>query len=202
MQGKALTSIVVILTALGYASAAGAAASLRSGFYEGVVLAVGPTGRVVGHFDMEQGDGATKRCVFDFVGEISGNQAIIHTVQSPNLSGRITVSRADEVMFSMAHVRDLPGCGLVLPPEAEAGSGIGLDRIRSGSWTDLARVRNARVAFKAAADGAAGRTYVVKGDVVGILAQQGNQVQVVYPTERDNWAQGWVAAADLAPLAP
>lgn len=202
MRGRSLAAIAVMMTVWGCAQPVGAsAASLQSGFYEGFVLAVSPTGRVVGHFNMEQGEGVTKRCIFDFVGKASGNQAMIRTTGSPGLNGRIIASAADEVSFSMAHVKDLPGCGLVLPPEAEAG-GTDLDRIKPGSWTDLAKVKSARVAFKAAPGGPAGRTYVVKGDVVGILARQGSQVQVVYPSERDKWAQGWVSATDLAPLAP
>jgi hypothetical protein len=202
MQRKSLAAIAVMVTTWGCAQPAGASPPLRSGFYEGFVLAVSPSGRVVGHFNMEQGDGATKRCVFDFVGQTNGDRATIHTEGSPSLGGSIAASSTDEVMFSMAHVKDLPGCGLVLPPEAEAGGGAELDRIKPGTWTDLATVTGARVAFKTTAGGSAGHAYVVKGDVVGILARQGNQVQVVYPSERDTWAQGWVSAADLAPLAP
>jgi hypothetical protein len=202
MQRPSLTAIVAILTTWGCAQAAAAAPPLRSGFYEGFVLAVSPTGQVAGHFDMEQGDGATKRCSFDFAGRISGGQAIIHTTGSPSLNGRIAAGAPGEVTFSMAHVKDLPGCGLVLPPKAEEAGGAEFDRIKPGAWTDLARVRGARAALKAAPNGPPGRAYVVKGDVVGVLARQGDQVQVVYPSERDHWAQGWVAAADLAPLAP
>jgi hypothetical protein len=203
MQVKSLATIALTIAIWGCAEpVAAAAAPLRSGFYEGFVLAVSPSGRVVGHFNMEQGEGVTKRCIFDFVGRASGNQAVIRTVGSPNLSGRITASAADEVMFSMARVRSLPGCGLVLPPEAEAGSGAELDQIRVGSWTDLATVRTARVGFRVAPGGPVGRAYLVKGDVVGIVSRQGNQVRVVYPSERDVWSQGWVSAADLAPLAP
>jgi hypothetical protein len=113
MQVKSLATIALTIAIWGCAEpVAAAAAPLRSGFYEGFVLAVSPSGRVVGHFNMEQGEGVTKRCIFDFVGRASGNQAVIRTVGSPNLSGRITASAADEVMFSMAHVRSLPGCGL------------------------------------------------------------------------------------------
>jgi hypothetical protein len=201
MQGRSL-ALAVMLAACGCAQPADASpAALGSGFYEGFVLAVSPGGRVVGHFDMEQGLGVIKRCTFDFVGQASGNRATIRTIRTPSLNGRITADTAGDVIFSMAHVRDLPGCGLIVPPEAEA-AGTQLSRIRPGNWTELARVTGARVAFKATPRGRAGRRYVVKGDVVGILARRGNQLQIVYPSERDTWPQGWVSAADLAPLAP
>ncbi|WP_260599781.1 hypothetical protein [Sphingomonas endolithica] len=201
MQGRSL-AIAVMLAACGCAQPADASAgALGSGFYEGFLLAVSPGGRVVGHFDMEQGMEVIKRCTFDFVGRASGNQATIRTIRTPSLNGRITADTAGDVTFSMAHVRDLPGCGLVVPPEAEA-AGTQLSRIRPGNWTELARVTGARVAFKATPSGRARRRYVVKGDVVGILARRGNQLLIVYPSERDTWPQGWVSAADLAPLAP
>lgn len=203
MLGKSWVIGVAMMTVWGCAKPSDAVAvPLRSGFYEGFVLSVSPNGRVVGHFNMEQGEGVTKRCIFDFVGQASGNQATIRTLGSPRLTGRITANAAEEVMFSMAHVRDLPGCGLVLPPEIEAGGGTELDAIRPGGWTDLARVKSARAAFKATPSGPAGRGYVVKGDVVGILARRAGQVQVVYPSERGTWSQGWVNATDIAPLAP
>ncbi|MES3153478.1 hypothetical protein [Sphingomonas faeni] len=203
MLRKILAAAVVMSGAWGCAQpSAAAAAPVRSGFYEGLVLAVSPTGRVVGHFNMEQGEGVVKRCIFDFAGQMRGNQAIIHSAGSPRLTGRITATSADEISFSMAHVKDLPGCGLVLPPEAETAGGTELDLIKPGAWTDLATVKSARVAFKATPGGAGGRAYMVKGDVVGILGRQGNQVKVVYPSERDTWAQGWVAAADLAASRP
>ena len=203
MRTKASVLIAATMTMAACAQPVGAAAAgLRSGFYEGFVLAVSPQGRVVGHFNLEQGEGVVKRCIFDFVGQASGNQAVIRTTGSPRLNGRMVASTPDEVMFSMAHVRSLPGCGLVLPPEAEAAAGTELDRIRAGGWIDLATVKSTRVAFKSTPGAPAGHSYIVKGDVVGVLARQGSQVQVVYPSERDQWAQGWVAAADLAPLAP
>lgn len=173
------------------------AAPLNSGLYEGMVLAVSPEGRVAGHFAMEQGDGVTKRCVFDFVGQRTGGRAAIRTVGAPALTGRLTTGTANAVTFSMARIRNLPGCGLVLPPEAEAASGTELDRIRPGSWTQLARIGGARVVLHTAAGGTAGRAYLVKGDVVGVLARRSGQVQVVFPSERSRWAQGWVPAADL-----
>lgn len=47
-----------------------------------------------------------------------------------------------------------------------------------------------------------GRVYVVKDDVVGMLARQGASVRVVLPLERTTGAQDWIAAADLAPPTP
>jgi hypothetical protein len=199
MQGKLLAAIGVMVTAWGCTQPIAAnAAPLRSGYYEGFVLAVSPTGRVTGHFNMEQG--GNTHCIFDFVGQASGSQATIRTVGAPALSGKITASAEDEVTFSMARVKSLPGCGLVLPPEAETGAGTELDRIKPGSWSELATIKSAKVAFRATPGGAAGRAYVVKGDVVAILARQGGNAKVTYPSERDTWSQGWVAASDLAPI--
>lgn len=188
---------VALSLAVCAAATPAAAAPLRSGFYEGFVLAVSPAGRVTGHFDMTQGEGVTKRCAFDFTGQATGAGAVI---RGAGLTGRLASPSADEVSFSMARVRALPGCDSVLPPEIETAAGFELDRIRPGNWSELARIKGARVALRASPDAPSGRAYLIKGDTVGVLARRGGQVQIVYPSERQVWSQGWVAAADLVAL--
>lgn len=99
------------------------------GFYEGFVLLVLLNGWVVGYFNMEQGEGVIKCCIFDFVGQVSGNQVMICMLGLFWLIGWIIVNVVEEVMFSMVYVCDLFGCGLVFLLEIEVGGGIEFDVI-------------------------------------------------------------------------
>ena len=182
------------------------AAVLRSGQYEGLVLGVDASGRVTGSFDMEQGEGVTKTCAFTFTGRAQGGTAAIRAVGqprrgSPVLTGRLGTS-ADGVVLRLPGARDLPGCGLVIPPSVEEAEGLELSGTGPGTWTDLAEIRAPRAALRAAPGAPAGRAYVVRGDVVGVLERRGAQARVVFPSDRVPPSQGWVHAAELAPLAP
>jgi hypothetical protein len=45
------------------------------------------------------------------------------------------------------------------------------------------------------------RAFVVKGDVVAVLAEDGDWLDVVYPGEKTT-TQGWIRAAELAKPVP
>lgn len=206
MAGNKVSSAAVLAAAVGCAQAAPPAEPLRSGSHEALVLAVDRSGRVAGSFRMEQGEGVTKICAFTFTGQARGGQAAIRVVgrprdRSPIPAGRIDAS-GDGVTLRLPRAGSLPGCGLVIGPMVKQAGGIELSRIGPGDWTGLAEVRGARVSLRPIPGGPAGRAHLVRGDVVGVLGRQGGQVRVVYPSERRRPSQGWVAASDLAPLAP
>lgn len=177
---------------------------LRSGLYEGMVLSVSPGGRVVGSYREEQGDAPSKSCAFTFSGQVRGSGAAITasdgSARGPGrLAGRLTVSGQD-VTLVLPRARSMGGCGLVLMPEVET-EGMPLSRLAAGAWTDLAKVKDARLALRAAPTAAPGRAYVVRGDVVGIVGRRGAAVEIVYPSDRAKPTRGWVPAAALAPVA-
>lgn len=193
----------VIAAALvtGCGSAAADAAPLRSGLYGGLVLAVAPDGSVQGHFREDQGQGVVKSCAFTVSGRVDADNraAIVARAGSNAVRGRLQASD-DGVVLALSSGRSLPGCGLVLDPAID--SGIDLEQIASGTWHGLVRVKLPRVALKPQIGGPAGRAYVVRGDVLGVLAKKGTQVQVVYPSSRARPSQGWVDVTALAPLTP
>jgi hypothetical protein len=182
------------------------AASFRSGQYEALVLGVDPSGRVTGSFRMEQGEGVTKVCAFSFTGRAQGASAAVRVQgrprgAAPALAGRLEAT-ADGVTLRLPGADALPGCGLVLGPMIEGADGLELSRTGPGTWRELAEVKAARAPLRPAPGGPAGRAYVVAGDVVGVLERRGAAVRVVYPSDRARPSQGWVAAAELAPLTP
>lgn len=175
------------------------AAPLRSGLYEGLVLAVAPDGRVSGRYREEQGEGVTKTCQFTLTGRAAPTGAAI-TAHGGGTSfrGRIVATPSGDVVLTLPHARDLPGCGLVLMPEVDRG--LELDLSGAGGWSELVQVRAARVSLRPQPTGAAGRAYVVRGDVLGVIARRSAQVQVIYPSARANPSRGWVDAAAVGPL--
>ncbi|WP_380784913.1 hypothetical protein [Sphingomonas sp. R86521] len=180
------------------------AAPLRSGLYEEMVLSVDASGRLVGRYFMEQGEGVVKRCDFTFVGQVRGGEAavrVLETAAGPvrHPVGRVTAT-ADGVTLRLPKAGNLPGCGLVIGPMVEEPGGMPLSRTGAGGWTGLAQVRSPRVALRATPDAAPARAYVVRGDVVGVVERRGRYVHILYPSERRKRSEGWVAATDLQPL--
>ena len=194
---------VMILSAL-LAGACGSNASaqgtpLHSGVYEQLVLAVGADGKLVGRYREDQGEAPAKSCAFSLSGRADGkgNADVVARSGGTTLKGRLSVA-AEGVRLSLPNARTFPGCGMVLMPEID--SGLDLDRIASGTWTDLVQVKPARLPLKPQPAAPAGRAYVVKGDVLGVVGRQAGNVHVVYPSDRARPTEGWVAAGDVMPL--
>ncbi len=175
------------------------AAPLRSGLYEELVLAVAPSGRVVGHYREDQGDGPTKSCAFTLTGAAAGGSVTARSdAGGAALQGQLTATPRG-VKLTLPHGRDLPGCGLVLMPEIDTG--VDLDRVGDGRWSELVRVSVPRAGLRQQPDAAPGRSYVIRGDVLGVVARRGTSVDVVYPSIRPHPSQGWIEAAEVTPLA-
>ena len=149
-----------------------AAPALRSGLYEGLVLAVAPDGRVVGRFLMED---AGRRCDFVVTGRSDAKGATVRALATPYGAARPPVGRIDAtddgVRLTLPGSGNLSGCALVAAPFLDDPNGLDLSRIGAGGWSDLARVRAAKQPLSAQPGGATGKAYVVRGDVVGIAAR-------------------------------
>lgn len=184
---------------------AAAAAPLRSGLYEGLSLAVAPDGRVVGHFLMEQEGEGNRHCDFVVTGRVDARGATIRATATPYGATRPPVGRIDPtgdgVRLTLPGSGNLSGCAQVAGPFLDDPKGLELSRTGAGGWSDLARVRLAKVPLRARPDAPAGKAYVVKGDVVGIAARSGANVRVIYPSDRQARSEGWVAATALEPVA-
>ncbi|WP_294322573.1 hypothetical protein [uncultured Sphingomonas sp.] len=180
-----------------------AAPGLRSGLYEGLSLAVAPDGRIVGRFLME--DEGNRRCDFVVTGRSDAKGATIRALATPYgatrpPSGRIDPT-GDGVRLTLPGSGNLSGCAQVAGPFLDNPKGLELSRTGAGGWSDLARVKAAKVPLSAQPGGATGKAYVVRGDVVGIAARSGANVRVIYPSDRQVRSEGWVPVAALEPVA-
>jgi hypothetical protein len=104
------------------------------------------------------------------------------------------------VVLRIEKGRDHPGCGSVLPPLMSQG--LLLDRVSAGDWTSLRRVTARKTfLFPKPDPKAKTRTYVVMGDLVGVLSQSGDWLRVEYVNGQKR-VGGWIRAADAVELQP
>lgn len=185
-------------------AASAQAAPLRSGLYEGLMLAVDARGAVSGSF-AQQGS-----CTFQVTGTASpAGTAVVRTLDHtpvlsalpalpalPALEGRLSAG-ADSVSLALPGGQQLPGCGNVLPPLIDKG--LALDLTQKGTWTRLVSVAAEKTALrKTPAD--AGRAYVVRGDVLGVVSQRADLLEVDFVNGQGRVVRGWIATKDAKTL--
>jgi len=202
MNAPLLRVIAAALLALCLARAAPAAdvPTLEAGQFEGLMLAIDPAGTVTGYYREQQGEGVTKTCTFFLSGRATANPFDIVTWSKEVFSGTLK-SVGKDVELKIARGRDHPGCRMVLLPEI--AEGLVLERSSKAKWIGLRVVTAPRAYFHAKPDDAEKRrVFVVKGDVVAVLAEDGDWLDVAYPGEKKT-TQGWIHAAELAkPMPP
>lgn len=169
---------------------------LRSGVYEGLMLAVDAQGAINGYFREGQGSGVTKTCSFYLSGREKGDGANVVTRSAEAFPG--TLKAADQgVILQIANGRDHPGCASVLPPLISEGMLLDLDA--RADWTSLRRVIAKKSYLFQKPNARKGRSYLVMGDVVGVLAKSRDWLSVEYPGEGKR-VRGWIPAGDTAEL--
>lgn len=167
---------------------------LTSGVYEGLTLVVGPGGDVFGYYRESQGEGVVKTCAFFLAGHARGGEATVTTWKSESIPGELRASDGG-VVLQIEKGREHPGCGLVLPPLVAAG--LPLDRVASIDWGGLAVATAPKAFFYSAPDSERkGKSFVVKGDVLGILSKKSDWFEVEYRFGPKP-VRGWIRAADL-----
>ena len=185
---RTLVSACVALTL----AASAQAAPLRSGLYEGLMLAVDEGGAVSGSF-AQQGS-----CTFQIAGRASPKgTAVVRTLgNTPALEGRLSAG-ADSVSLALPGGQQLPGCGNVLPPLVDKG--LELDLTQKGTWTRLVSVATEKTPLrKTPAD--AGRAYVVRGDVLGVVSERADLLEVAFVNGQGRVVRGWIATKDAKVL--
>lgn len=170
--------------------------TLRSGVYEGLMLAVDAQGAVNGYFREGQGSGVTKTCAFYLSGRKKGDQANVVTRSVEAFPG--ILKAADQgVILQIANGRDHPGCASVLPPLISEGMLLDLDA--RADWTSLRRVIAKKSYLFQKPNARKGRSYLVMGDVVGVLAKSRNWLSVEY-AHNGKRVRGWIPTSDTAEL--
>ncbi|CAG9197310.1 conserved exported hypothetical protein [Burkholderia vietnamiensis] len=194
------------LMAAGYAGAD----ELRAGVYElrtvpgtqldyrKVYVAV-DNGAVAGYFDNPFTAPAVNNpdrdptCRFLLKGRGEKSGAIgLATYFAGERGGRISISPGNRGVWNVRVDGDLPNCEV---PTIESGDFLTFKSSRN--WIDFATVASKRAPLYATAqESSRSKAYVVSGDVVAVLARQGNWVQIDY-FARGSDVIRWVKRSDL-----
>ena len=99
------------------------------------------------------------------------------------------------VMLKVVKGRELPGCGMVLMPEI--AQGLSLERLFAANWVGLRQVTSSRAYFSSApSEQKQLKSFVVKGDVVGVLAEKDAWLNVEYVRADGKRTAGWLRKSD------
>ena len=160
---------------------------LHSGQYEGLMLAVTPEQQVEGYYSEEMGEGVTRGCAF----YLQGQPAALTTWLDAAYPGSVAPS-SDGVTLTVEQGRQHPGCLNVLMPEI--ATGLELTQTASKKWIGLVKVSADKAyLLKNPSAKPAKRPYIVKNDVVGVLAFKDGWAQVEFINADDRSFTGWIS---------
>lgn len=171
------------------------AAELHSGKYEGLMLAVTPEHQVEGYYAEELGEGVTRSCAF----YLQGPPEALTTWLDNAYPGSVVPS-SDGVTLTVEQGREHPGCLSVLMPEI--ATGLELTETANTQWIGLVTVSADKAYLLEEPDAdAAKRPYIVKDDVVGVLAFKDGWAKVEFTNAKDHTYTGWISQDQYARLA-
>lgn len=170
-------------------------ATLQSGKYEGLMLAVTPQHQVEGFYAEDMGEGVKRGCSFF----LQGSPEALTTWRDVAYPGSVAAS-SDGVTLTVAQGRQHPGCINVLMPQI--ATGLDLSQTARKKWIGLVTV-SADKAYLLKTPGAkaAKRPYIVKNDVVGVLAFKDGWAQVEFINADERSFTGWISQEQYARLA-
>ncbi|AZF38693.1 hypothetical protein C4J88_3929 [Pseudomonas sp. R4-39-08] len=185
---------VGVLSLCAVVPALAGSAALHSGKYEGLMLAVTPQQQVEGFYSESLGEGVTRGCRFF----LQGTPEALTTWLDVAYPGSVAAA-SDGVSLTVAQGRQHPGCINVLMPEI--ATGLELNQTARKKWIGLVTV-SADKAYLLKAPGAkaAKRPYIVKNDVVGVLAFKDGWAQVEFINADDRSFTGWISQEQYARL--
>ncbi|TFY90789.1 hypothetical protein DYL59_07350 [Pseudomonas kairouanensis] len=169
--------------------------ALHSGKYEGLMLAVTPEHQVEGFYSESMGEGVTRSCAF----YLQGKPGALTTWLDDAYPGSVAPS-SDGVTLTVEQGRQHPGCINVLMPEI--ATGLDLTQTASKKWIGLVTVSADKAyLLKNPTAKAAKRPYIVKDDVVGVLAFKDGWAQVEFINADDRSFTGWISQGQYRRLA-
>lgn len=184
-----------VLSLCAVAPAFAGSPALHSGKYEGLMLAVTPEHQVEGYYSEEMGEGVTRSCAF----YLQGKPAALTTWADATYPGSVAPS-SDGVTLIVAEGRQHPGCFNVLMPEI--ATGLDLSQTANTKWIGLVKVSvDKAYLLKNPSAKAAKRPYIVKNDVVGVLAFKDGWAQVEFINADDRSFTGWISQDQYSRLA-
>ncbi|AZE85188.1 hypothetical protein C4J98_3792 [Pseudomonas orientalis] len=168
--------------------------ALQSGKYEGLMLAVTPQQQVEGFYLEAMGEGVTRGCSFF----LQGKPEALTTWREVAYPGSVAAS-ADGVTLTVEQGRQHPGCINVLMPDI--ATGLELSQTARKKWIALVTVA-AEKAYLLKTPGAKAtkRPYIVRNDVVGVLAFKDGWAQVEFINADERSFTGWISQGQYARL--
>ncbi|AZE90647.1 hypothetical protein [Pseudomonas orientalis] len=168
--------------------------ALQSGKYEGLMLAVTPQQQIEGFYLEAMGEGVTRSCSFF----LQGKPEALTTWREVAYPGSVAAS-ADGVTLTVEQGRQHPGCINVLMPEI--ATGLELSQTARKKWIALVTVA-AEKAYLLKTPGAKAtkRPYIVRNDVVGVLAFKDGWAQVEFINADERSFTGWISQGQYARL--
>lgn len=186
---------VAVLSLCAVVSAAASAGELHSGKYEALMLAVTPEHQVEGYYAETLGEGVTRSCAF----YLQGQPEALTTWLDNAYPGSVVPS-SDGVTLTVEQGREHPGCLSVLMPEI--ATGLELTETANTQWIGLVTVSADKAYLLDEPDAdAAKRPYIVKDDVVGVLAFKDGWAKVEFTNAKDHTYTGWISQDQYARLA-
>lgn len=173
--------------------------TLRSGKYEQLMLAVTPEHQVEGYYEEERGENPPFRCAFYLKGTIEAGKDVAVSSWSDGAYPGTLKPSADGVTLTIKEGQNNSGCLNVLIPEI--ATGLDLTRTASTQWISLVKVKVAKAWLQKTANAKATRgPYIVKGDVVGVLAFKDGAAEVEFINADNRSFTGWISQDQYARL--
>ena len=181
---------------------AAAAPVLRPGVYEDMMLAVAPGGQVTARIYEQRGRRPSFSCEVLFAGRAGPGGRVdgVSWAQGEAPHPATLRPTAEGVTIDLPGASDYPGCGMTMgeildQPDEETLSA-------PARWTALLRVTAPRAALRPTPADGAGRPYLVRGDVVGLVGARPGWLEVDYVTDAGGRTHGWLRQGEAAAIAP
>ena len=167
---------------------------------------------VMGFFNVVRGVGVTFRCAFFLKGKEVKGQANIVTWSGQRIRkdgdiyifpGLLKNENKDDINLKIEQgYGGHPGCGMAIGPQI-GEKGLSLSRNYEAKWASLRMVKNDRASlFSGSALDKKTKSYFIKGDVLGVLAVNGDWINVEFPRDGKKMIKGWVRSDDVEDLQP
>ena len=200
------TILTVVLLAV--AGSAAVAQSVKSGEYGSLTLGKDAKGRLTGHFFEALGveDEGKPRFTCGFLlqaepssdGEYSVMTWHPDSPAEPIFGKLIAVTGGVLLRLNEAH----GGCGMVAP-DISSEDGQRFELTSAGDWIAAGWVRSQQAFFhKEPKASARERAFIVKDDLVVIMARRGDWADVKYTNSAGRMTRGWIKLEDLYPDEP
>ncbi|EFW77919.1 hypothetical protein ALP26_03804 [Pseudomonas savastanoi pv. glycinea] len=151
--------------------------ALHSGKYEQLMLAVTPDHQVEGYYAEERGEDPPFSCAFYLKGNVEAGKDVAVSSWSDGAYPGTLKPSTDGVTLTIEQGQQHSGCLNVLMPDI--ATGLDLTQTASKQWISLVKVKADKAWLQKTPNAKATRgAYIVKGDVVGVLAFKDGAAQV------------------------